>query len=270
MNNETTAPSGTGAIDTNAEYILPEVEKKQPPVFKSVAKAIIVDTVKDFFGSIIGFFLRYIRHFIRCLTFFVVPSLKKRPFSQLDYKENSQHAFEFIIIALAILIFMSKVGWIPPSEEHLLELYSDDLVQKGVEVILFFFFALSYLVLAGIGILLGRMFRSIFKLALGRDESDILNIYLNNAFFSIGAIVLLIVRSVASTQVYDETSISEVIGMIVLPSIFIPTVIWSVRMAYLHKLNWLKGFLYFIFATTLYSSIYGIGIWLVCAFGVGV
>ena len=46
----------TAAIDTNAEYILPEVQKDQPPVLQSVSKAIIVETIKDFFGSIIGFF----------------------------------------------------------------------------------------------------------------------------------------------------------------------------------------------------------------------
>ncbi len=53
--------ANTAAVDTNAEYILPEEAKKQPLVLLSVSKAILVETVKDFFKSIIGFFLRYKR-----------------------------------------------------------------------------------------------------------------------------------------------------------------------------------------------------------------
>lgn len=259
----------TSAIDTNAEYILPAEEKKQPPVLLSVSKAIIVETIKDFFGSIIGFFWRYIKHFARCIVYFFNPSLQKKPFDKLDFKENSQHAFEFVIIVLAVLIFMIKVGWIPPSDPDLKEIYSDDLVSKVLDFFLFLVFAFAYLLLAAIGIILGRLFRKMFRIDVSVHESDILYIYLNNAFFSIAAIITFVIRSVASTEEYDSDSIGNVIFMIVLPCILIPLLLWSGRFAALHRLKLGKGILFYLLSIVLLSIFYTISISLVCALAVG-
>lgn len=260
----------TASIDTNAEYILPGQAKKQPPVLKSVARSIVIETIKDFFGSIIGFFLRYVRHFVRCFQYFISPSLKKKPFNALDFKENSQHAFEFVIIVLAILIFMIKVGWIPPSDQSLKEVYSDDLKSKGMDLFLFLVFALAYLVMSAISIFIGRFFRRIFKINTTLDESDILHVYLNNAFFSIAAIITLILRSIASTEVYETDSIVQVIMMIVFPSIMIPLLVWCGRFASLHGLKVGKGILFYLLSFFLFSLTYGISITLVCAFAIGI
>lgn len=259
----------TTAIDTNAEYILPGEAKKQPPVLLSVSKAIIIETIKDFFGSIFGFFWRYIKHFIRCLIFFFNPSLQKKPFDKLDFKENSQHAFEFVIIVLAVLIFMIKVDWIPPSDENLKTIYANDLITKILEVVLFVMFAFAYLLLAAIGILLGRLFRRIFKIQISLHESDILYVYLNNAFFSIAAIVTFIIRSVASTEEYEAESIEMVISLIVIPCIAIPLLVWCGRFAALHKLKLGKGILFYLMSFILLTAFYSFGISFVCAMAIG-
>lgn len=239
-------PPHTTAIDTNAEYILPNEAKKQPPVLLSVSKAIIVETVKDFFRSIFGFFWRYIKHFGRCLVYFVNPSLQKKPFDKLDFKENSQHAFEFVIIVLAVLIFMIKVGWIPETQQELFDIYSNDLLGKVAEITFFIVLALCYLLLAALSVLFGRLFRMMFGIKITRHESDILFVYLHNAFFSITAIIALVLRSSASLQTHDEDSIFQFLAIMVVPAIFIPLVIWCVRFAYLQKLNFLKGSLFFL------------------------
>lgn len=259
----------TVVIDTNAEYILASEAKKQPPVFLSVSKAILIETVKGFFGSILGFFWRYIKHFVRCFVYFFNPSLQKKPFNQLDFKENSQHAFEFVIIVLAILIFMIKVGWVPPSPPDLKALYSDDILSKVIDFFLFLVFAIAYLLLAAIAILFGRLFRSLFKIPVTKDESDILYVYLNNAFFSIGAVVTLVVRSSASVEEYDIDSIVIVLVMIVLPCIVIPLLLWCGRFAALHKLGFVKGFLFYLFSFVLLSAFYTTGIVMVCAAAIG-
>jgi len=255
MNNETALP-GTTAIDTNAEYILPEVEQKQPPVFKSVARAIVVETVKDFFGSIAGFFLRYIRHFGQCLTYFFIPSLKKKPFSQLDFKANAQHTFELLIIALALIIFMEKLEWIPQTTSDLMELYGNDLIQKFMEVYFFILFALLYLASAAISIFSGRLLRNLFKAQVSRDESDILFNYLNNSFFSIAAAVAFVLRCMAATATHEEEGIALVITSIFLPTVAIGTLVWSFRFAQLHKMGAAKGIGFGLVSFLLYTTLF--------------
>ncbi len=246
----------TTQIDTNTEYILPAEEKKQPPVLLSVSKAIIVETVKDFFRSIIGFFLRYIRHFIRCLVYFVNPSLQKKPFNKLDFKENSQHAFEFVLIVLASIIFMEKVDWIPTASKELLEQYNNDLSQKVLEVFLFVFFALSYLLLAFFAIMIGRFFKMLFRVKLTHHESDILMVYLNNAFFSIGAIIALVLRCMASLEVYDSDGLAKLLIMICGPIAFILSLVWAVRFAILHRLGFGRGTGFVLGTAILYGALY--------------
>jgi hypothetical protein len=259
----------TTAIDTNAEYILPDAEKKHQPVLLSVSRAIIVETLKDFFGSIIGFFLRYIKHFVRCLVYFVNPSLQKKPLKDLDFKQNSQHAFEFVIIVLAILIFMIKLGWIPETSKDLVEIYSNDLVQKIFELLIFFLFAVYFIVFSAFSLLIGRFLRLLFKINMPRNESDILYVYLNNAFFSISAIIALIIRCSASLETHDEKSITEVLSMIIIPTVFFPLVIWSVRFAMLHQMKLMKGVVFFLTSVVLFTIFYFLTSLIVCLAIVG-
>jgi hypothetical protein len=249
-------PEHNAAIDTNAEYILPEVSQKQPPVFKSVAKAIIIETVKDFFRSIIGFFLRYIKHFVRCVVYFFVPSIQKKPFNKLDYKQNSQHAFEFVVIILALVIFMEKLEWIPQTSAEMMEFYSNDLMQKFMEVYFFILFAALYLLSAAISIFSGRLFRMIFKLNVSRDESDILFNYLNNAFFSIAAVIAFALRCMAAIATHDEESIMIVVVSIFLPTAAIGMLIWSFRFAQLHQVKIGKGLLFGLVTLLFYTMLY--------------
>lgn len=244
------------AIDTNAEYILPEVAKKQPPVLKSVARAIIIETVKDFFGSIIGFFLRYIKHFVRCIVYFFVPSLQRKPFNKLDYKENAQHAFEFVIIILALVIFMEKLEWIPQTSEDMMEYYSNDLVQKFLEVYFFILFAVLYLLSAAISIFTGRLFRLLFKLNVTRDESDILFNYLNNAFFSIAAVCAFVLRCMAAIATHDEESIAIVIISIFLPTVAVGMLIWNIRFLQLHKVKFGRGVVFAVVSLLFHTTLY--------------
>lgn len=249
-------PEQNAAIDTNAEYILPDVAKKQPPVFKSVAKAIIVETVKSFFGSIIGFFLRYVKHFVRCIVYFFMPSLQKKPFNKLDFKQNAQHAFEFVVIILALVIFMEKLEWIPQTSKEMMEYYSNDLVQKFMEVYFFILFAILYLISAAVSIFSGRFFRMVFKLKISRDESDILFNYLNNAFFSLAAVTAFVLRCMAAIATHDEESIAIVVISIFLPSIAIGLLIWSFRFAQLHGLKIIKGFLFGLVSLIFYTTFF--------------
>ena len=243
-------------VHTNLEYILPEVEAKQPPVLKSVAKAIVVETAKDFFGSIFGFFMRYIKHFGQCIAYFFVPSLQKKPFHKLDYKQNAQHTFEFVIIVLALVVFMEKLDWIPQTTSDLIEVYGNDLLQKFVELYFFILFASVYLLSAALSIFSGRLFRIMFKPNISRDESDILSNYLNNAFFSIAAAVSFVLRCMAAMATHEEDSI-----MIVLVSIFVPvaaigTLIWAFRFSQLHGLKVGKGILFGLTTLIFYTVLF--------------
>lgn len=246
--------------DTNTEYIQPAVAGTEPPVLKSVAHAIVVETLKGFFRSVIGFFLRYIRHFIRCLVYFISPSLRKKPFSELDFKENSQHAFEFIIIVLAALIFMIKAGWVPESNAELVELYNNDLAQRGIELLFFAAFALVYLLLAGISIVFGRFLRMVFNIRISVHESDILQVYLNNAVFSLAAITVFILRCFISTEVYEAESIGAFVALLSLPIAAVPCLVWSVCYPVLQKLVWWKAILFVPLSLVLFGLFYWFGV----------
>lgn len=251
-------PGPATEIDTNAEYIQSQVAKKEPSVLYSVSKYIVVETIKDFFGSIWNFIMRYIKHFIRCLVYFYHPSLRKKPFSQMDFKENAQHAFEFVIIISALLIFLIKVEWIPPSDTQLLEFYNHDIMEKFVEVLLFFLLAIVYIVFSAISILAGRLFRKIYRIQISTKESDILYIYLNNAFFSFAAIVAMSIRSVASLQTHDEESIGEFVTTIGLIVALIPMVLWCIRYARLTHMTLVKGLLFFVMVFPVQALLYGL------------
>lgn len=265
MQIEDTVNSAT-AIDTNEEYIVPQNAAKEPPVLGSVFKAVIVETIKGFFGGIIGFFLRYIKHFIDGFKYFWSPSLKKHPFDTKDYKENCQHSFELTLLVLFAVIFMVKLNWIPPTASKMLDLLNNDLSQMGIQLMMFVFFAVAYLLLIIFSILTGRLWRGILKIKITKKESDILFVYLNNTFFSIAAVVGLIVRCMVSQETTDIESIGSGLMVIFFPLCLLLNTIWAIRFARLNGMNTGKGIMFFLLTTIFYPVSFALGQVLTVAF----
>jgi len=256
----------TAAVDTNEEYIIPKNAATEPAVLKTVFKAIIVETVKDFFGSIIGFFLRYIRHFIDGFKYFWSPSLKKSPFDTKDYKENCQHSFELLLLVLFAVIFMVKLDWIPPTGSKMLDWLNNDLSQMGIQFMMFVFFAITYLVLIIFSIITGRLWKAVLKIKVTRRECDILFVYLNNTFFSIAAVVGLIVRCMVSLETTDSDSLGTGLIIIFFPICLLLNSIWAIRFAKLNGMNFSKGSVFFVLTTILYPLGFAFGQLLTVAF----
>lgn len=265
MQLESTAVSNN-SIDTNEEYIIPQNAINEPAVLKTVFKAIIVETVKDFFASIIGFFLRYIKHFIDGFRYIWSPSLKKPPFDSKDYKENCQHSFELVLLVLFAVIFMVKLDWIPPTESKMLDWLNNDLSQMGIQFMMFVFFALTYLVLIIFSIITGRIWRTILKIKMTKRESDILFVYLTNTFFSIAAVVGLIVRCIVSLQTTDSDSLGTGLMTIFLPICLLMNCVWAIRFAKLSGMKVGKGSAFFVLTTIFYPLGFAIGQLLTVAF----
>lgn len=244
------------AVDTNEEYIVPVNAAKEPPVLGTVFKAVVIETVKDFFSGILGFFYRYIRHFLTSFRYFWSPTLRKEPFDKMDYKENCQHSFELALLVLFMIIFSVKLEWIPQTSPETLNLLNNDLSQMGIQFMWFLIFAFTYFVLAILCIFSGRMLRSVLKIRVTKRESDILFTYLNNAFFSIAAIVALVVRCITSTELSDMQSISEGLMIIFTPMVILFTLIWAIRFIIVNKISFVKGVLFFLFSVVAYSFLF--------------
>lgn len=260
------ASADNNAIDTNVEYIIPKNAAKEPAVLGTIFKAIIVETVKDFFGSIIGFFLRYIKHFIDGFRYFWSPSLKKSPFDIKNYKENCQHSFELTLLVLFAVIFMVKLDWIPPTETKMLDWLNNDISQMGIQFMMFVFFAATYLFLVIFSVVSGRLWRVIFKIRTTKRESDILFVYLNNTFFSIAAVVGLIVRCMVSKETTDLDSISEGLITIFFPLCLLLNTVWAIRFAKLNGMNAGKGIGFFLLTTIFYPLFFAFGQLITVAF----
>lgn len=256
--------------DTNQEYIVPEIAARQPRVFGTVVKAILVDTTKDFFGSIIGFFLKYIKHFISCFIYFWSPSLKKPPFDKKDYKEHCTHSFELVMLVLVAIIFLVKLDLIPATSKALLDLYNNDLSQMLMQFMIFVIFAITYFLLILFSILIGRLFRRLFKIAITRRESDILYIYLTNALFSIASLVSLWARSSTSTETGDSKEISTIIFSIFLLILLPLFTLWAVRFSQLNGLKLSKGIGFTLTVMVVYTFFFSLANTLVTLFLVGV
>lgn len=254
------------SVDTNEEYIVPQNAAKEPAVLGTVFKAIIVETIKDFFGGIIGFFLRYIKHFIDGLRYFWSPSLKRHPFDNKDYKENCQHSFELTLLVLFAVIFMVKLDLIPPTAGDMLNWLNNDLSQMVIQFIMFLAFGLTYLVQAVFSILTGRIWRSLLGIKTTKRENDILFVYLNNTFFSIAAVVGLIVRCIVSMQTTDSESLGTGLMVIFFPLCLVLNIVWTLRFAKLNGLNTGKGIMFFILTNIFYPLGFTIGQVLTVAF----
>ena len=253
------AETTVAAVDTNEEYIQPQNIVKEPPVLTSVFKAVVVETVKDFFMSIFGFFYRYFRHFLRSFLYFWSPTLRRKPFDKLDYKENCQHSFELALLVLFMIIFAVKLDWIPQTSGSNLEILNNDLSQMALQFMWFIIFAISYFVTALLAIATGRTFRFLLRLKTTKRESDILFIYLNNAFFSITAIIALCVRAVTSMEMTDTETLGQGLMMIFLPTCFFLLLLWAIRFAVVQKMGFLKGAVFFLFSTVLFTMLYTMG-----------
>jgi hypothetical protein len=142
-------------------------------------------------------------------------------------------------------------------------------VQKIFELLIFFLFAVYFIIFSAFSLLIGRFLRLLFKINMPRNESDILYVYLNNAFFSISAIIALIIRCSASLETHDEKSITEVLAMIIIPTVFFPLVIWSVRFAMLHQMKLMKGVIFFLTSVVLFTIFYFLTSLIVCLAIVG-
>jgi hypothetical protein len=249
----------TSAVDTNEEYIIPQNAATEPAVLGTVFKAIVVETVKNFFGGIIDFFLRYIKHFVDGFRYFWSPTVKKHPFDTKDYKENCQHSFELTLLVLFAVIFMVKLEWIPPTTSQMLDWLNNDLSQMGVQFMMFVFFAVTYLILVGFSILTGRLWRGILKIEVTKKESDILFVYLNNSFFSIAAVIGLVVRCIVSMETTDSESLGSGLIVIFFPLCLLVNAIWAIRFAKLNKLSFGKGAVFFILTTIFYPLGFAFG-----------
>lgn len=243
----------TTALDTNEEYIAAENTKKQPGVLASVFRSIFIETPKDFFGGIFGFFARYIRHFIDGFKYFWTPSLKVPPFEDKDFKEDCQRTFEFALIVTGLLIFMVKMDWIPANAD-LQETYGNDIQQMVMEVFIFSIFAISYSGFMLISVLVGRLLRLFFSIPATRRETDILFTYLNNSLFSIGLIVAFMFRcGLQYNQVEDDevfaTNVAAIYFLLYAPAI----ILWSIRFVKHHPMSWFRRILFIVTASIFFS-----------------
>jgi hypothetical protein len=263
-------PAFPDAVDTNEEYIIPENAKKEPAVFGTVVKAIIVDTASDFFGSILGFFLKYIRHFFTCFRYFWSPTLKKHPFDKHDYKQHCTRSFELVMLVLVALIFLLKLDLIPPTSKALLDVYNNDVTQMVMQFMIFVVFAVTYLVLILFSILAGRLFRNMFRIPITRRESDILCIYLTNALFSIASLVSFWARCSTSAAAGDTQQAGLVVLSLFLVFCLPIFLLWAIRFSTLNGLKRGKGILFTLTAVVVYTLFFSVADTLVTSFLLGV
>ncbi len=235
QSNETIIP--TLEIDTNAEYISAKGIHDQPPIITSVFRSIFVETPKNFFAGIRNYFQRIYTFFADGIKYLKYPSLKIDPFATKDYKESCQHTFEFVLIVIAMLIFLIKMDWVYGVED-LKKVYNNDISQALMQFFIFIIFAVSYFVLVVLAVLAGRSYRKMFAIPVTRQESDILFVYLNNTLFTITAALAFILRCIVPYENVagnDTYSFTVLIFYLVVFSVMIYR--WAGRFALLNNLK---------------------------------
>ncbi|WP_162944952.1 hypothetical protein [Flavisolibacter nicotianae] len=265
-----TAPAVPGNdIVTNAEFVAEtELTEKQPSVLGTVFRSIFIEGPKDFIGGIFGFFRRYFRHYGESFRFFKRPSLKVAPFEKNDFKENAMQSFELALIFTAALIFMIKQSWIPVNND-LQEKYGNDIFQLFFELIIFVIFALAYFAQILLSVLAGRLLRFLFSVPVTRRESDVLFCYLNNAFFSIAALLAFVFRcGMQYDQIQGTSTESGIMTFCFLTSFCLVTW-WSVNFARLNRLSVVRKLFFYIFSILLFTLLYGLGTSAICLFIIG-
>jgi len=237
-NNTPVNPAFTPQMDSNAEYISAKGVHDQPPIITSVFKSIFVETPKDFFASIKNFFLRFVNLFKDGFKYLKYPSLKIDPFATKDYKENCQYTFEYVLLVIALLIFLIKLDWIF-GEEELLKVYNNDISQAIMQFMIFVIFAVAYFILIIVTVLIGRLFRVVFKLPVTRHESDILFTYLNNIIFLITSSLAFFLRCIVPFRNVEGQENTVAVVMLSSYALIYGIMIyrWSKRFSLLNNLS---------------------------------
>ena len=228
----------------NADETIAANTGKQPAVLWSIFYSIFIETPKDFFEGILGFFGRYFKHFIHSFKYFWNPSLKVAPFDTKDYKEDAQRTFELALIVTAFLIFMIKQDIIPV-DKQLQENYGNDLMQMVYEFVIFLAFGIAYLVSILGAVIFGRLFKLLFSIRMTGKEVDVLSSYLNNSVFSITVIIAFIFRcDMQFAEVANDQGFHQNVFALYFLMLLSVIAVWSYRFA---KLNGLTGFRRFLF-----------------------
>lgn len=255
-------PKTVPPLDTNAEYISVKGIHDQPPIITSVFRSIFVEIPKEFYFGIKNFFLRFANLFKDGFKYLKYPSLKVDPFATKDYKENCQHTFEFVLLVVALLIFLIKLDWIYGVAD-LKAVYNNDISQAIMQFMIFVIFAVSYFVLIVVSVLLGRLFRLMFKIPVTRQECDILFTYLNNILFILTASLAFFVRCIVPAEnaaddngiTYDAVIYGFLFFFIIAFGVMIYR--WSGRLGLLNNFTPAKRVSFQITVTLIASCFYG-------------
>lgn len=269
MENLTAPAVPENELLTNAEFVAEIAQtEKQPSVLGVVFRSIFIEGPKDFIGGIFGFFRRYFRHYGESFRFFQRPSLKVAPFDKKDFKENAMQSFELALIFTAALIFMIKQSWIPVNND-LQEKYGNDIFQLFFELIIFVIFALAYFTQILLSVVAGRVLRFLFSVPVTKRESDVLFCYLNNAFFSIAALLAFVFRcGMQYDQIQGTSKENGIMAFCFLTSFCLVTW-WSVNFARLNQLSVVRKLFFFVFSILLFTLLYGLGTSAICLFIIG-
>lgn len=264
MNQQATPdPKTVLPLDTNAEYISVKGIHDQPPIITSVFRSIFVEIPKEFYFGIRNFFKRFSDLFKDGFKYLKYPSLKVDPFATKDYKENCQHTFEFVLIVVALLIFLIKLDWIYQTDPDIKNAYNNDISQALIQFMIFVIFAITYFLLVVLSVLLGRLWRKVFKMPVTRQESDILFTYLNNILFILTASIAFFIRCIVPVENIQDDA-GEVIPAIEY-GIFIFFVVvfgimifrWAGRLALLNHLNHSARMPFQILVTSVSALLFG-------------
>ena len=231
-------PANTPQMDSNAEYISVKGVHDQPPIITSVFRSIFVEIPKEFYVGIRNFFRRFLNLFRDGFKYLKYPSLKIDPFATKDYKENCQQTFEYILLVSALLIFLIKLNWVF-GEEDMKAVYNNDILQAVAQLYFFLIFAVAYFILIVFSVLLGRLFRIIYKMPVTRQESDILFTYINNILFLITVSLAFFLRCIVPFRnvegMLDEAAWTILIVYLIIFGIIIFR--WAGRVALLNNIK---------------------------------
>lgn len=243
-------------MDSNAEYIGANGINDQPPIITTVFKSIFVETPKDFFVGFRNFFRRFTNLFKDGFKYLKYPSLKIDPFATKDYKENCQYTFEYVLLIIALLIFLIKLDWIY-DDDKLKAFYNNDISQAMIQFVIFLCFAVAYFIMVLGSVLLGRFFRVIFKIPVTRQESDILFTYLNNILFIITATAAFFVRCIVPAEnVEGDQTVPIVVLAIYAVAFGIMIFKWAGRLALLNNMRMATRVPFQITVTIIFAALY--------------
>lgn len=250
-------PLNTPELDSNVEYISAKGIHDQSPIITSVFRTIFVEIPKEFYHGIKNFFSRYANLFKDGFKYLKYPSLKVDPFATKDYKENCQYTFEFLLLVIALLIFLIKLDWIY-GVESLKAVYNNDISQAILQFAIFICFAISYFLLIVISVFLGRIFRSLFRIPVTRQESDILFSYLNNILFILTATAAFFVRCIVPVEnIEGNETVPYVIMGIFAVGFGLMVFKWAGRLALLNNMRTSTRISFKIVVTIVIAFLYG-------------